>query len=274
MAPNSGAEDRRRLLSLAQDYAFQALAIDGNQARANWVLGWAHAFNREWEASHERFDRALALNANDYMVLNGAAWSHLIRGEIDASVQLMERSVALNPGDIANQGNFAQLLYWCEKWEDLKRQLNLLITLMPDNPGSYTMLARVASFLGDSEGVQANAAMAEARGAPYLALALSYGRIGDDVKARQMLAQWKASPQGSSSGASVQNSSERYSEHLVLKEYDSALDYLELAIDEGFPWDTARDVRFLSHHPAFDLVRDHPRFRELVRKSSLPFDRG
>ena len=82
-----------------------------------------------------------------------------------------------------------------------------------------------------------------------------------------MIAEAEAELQGSSSRSWIQE----YWIHVALKRYDAALDYLEHAIDEGFPWDAARNVHFLSHHPRFDPVRGHPKFRELVRKSGLPF---
>jgi TolB-like protein len=273
--PGFDAGEQRQLLSQAQNYATQALEIDSNQAHAHWVLGWTHAYKREWEASHRRFDRAVALNSNDPMVLNGAAWASLIRGEIDASVQFMERSIALNPGDVASQGNFSQLLYWSERYEDLKRQQSLMISLLPDKSGPYAMLAIVASILGDSESMRVNAAIAEkAPGTPYLGLAVAFSRIGDDMNARRLLAAAEAERQGSSSRSAIRHGYEGYFVHVALKEYDAALDYLESAIDDGFPWEAARDVRFLSHHAAFDPVRGHPRFPELVRKSGLPLDRG
>jgi len=273
VGPNFGAEDQRRLISLAKHYAQRAVEIDITQARVHWVLGWAHVLKREWSQSYRCFDRALDLNPNDYIVLNGAAWSKLNRGDIDTSLKLMERSIALNPGDIANHGNFAGLLYWCERWEDFERQENLMISLTPDAPGPYAELAMAASLMGDAESVRINAALAEARaGTPYFALAFAYSRIGDEAKAQQMVARAEAAAHGSSTRSWIQAPVEGFWEHVALNDYDLALDHLERAIDEGFPWDAPRDVQFLSHHPSFDPVRGHPKFQQLLQKTSLPLD--
>jgi len=260
-----GAEDQRRLASLARDYALRALAIDDAQPRAYWALGWVQIINREWETSRRTMERAYELDPNDYIVLNGAAWTGSGFGDCDAGTQRMARSVALNPGDIANQANFVQFLVMCGRWEEAKRQGDVLTALIPDAAGPYAMLAQIASFMGDTEGVRTYAAMAEARAdRPDLGLAMSYRRIGDDANARRIVDALNASGESRNF-----DSLERVAMHSVVNEYDTALDYLEHALEEGYPWSAARNLRYWSGHPQFDPLRPYPRFQELVRKAGL-----
>ena len=53
--------------------------------------------------------------------------------------------------------------------------------------------------------------------------------------------------------------------HAGLSNPETALDYLEKAVD-------VRDVRatFLSVEPKWDPMREHPRFKNLLRRMSLP----
>ena len=271
VGPDFDENDQRRLAGLARAYAHRALKIDDTQAQAHWALASVHTLNREWEAGQQRIARAYALNPNDYIILNGAAWDSLGRGDIDTGVQLMQRSVALNPGDFANQASAVGFLYMCERWEEAKRQATLLTTLAPNDPLGYVWLAQIASHVGDVESVHANASLAEARsnGPPYLTLAITFNRIGDQANARRVYDTVYAFFE-----PNYLNSWSEFWMHLAVNEHDVALDHLESALAQGTEWVPARDLHFLSHHPMFDPVREYPRFAELVQRAGLPLDRS
>lgn|GEM_PF-1283585 len=271
--PDFDVNDQRRFASLARDYALRALAIDSAQARAHWSLGWTHTLNREWEASQQSFERAYELDPNDYIVLNGAAWASLNRGDIDIGIQRMARSVALNPGDFANQGNYLGFLVWCERWEDAKRQAGIMTTLAPAASVPFDILAEVASFLGDSEGVRTNAAMAEERSdLPSPGLANAYRRIGDEANARRIFDASNVDASNVPDNPKTYNSLTKTVMYMAIEEHEVALEHLEHAVDDGFLWAVARDLHYLSHHPRFDPLRPYPKFQELVRKAGLPLD--
>jgi TolB-like protein/Tfp pilus assembly protein PilF len=271
VGPDFGVEDQRRFAALAAEHALQALELDPDQARAHWALASVQRLNRDWQAGQRSIDRAYAINPNDYIVLNAAAWNSLGRGEVGRGVQLMQRSVALNPGDFANQGNFSGFLIMSEQWEDARRQASLMITLAPDAAFGYDMLAQVLSHLGDSEGVRTNAAKAEARYpvTPSPTIANAYTRIGDEANARRIFDRIRAGV-----GSKTLNFWTRFWLHMAVGDHEVALNYLERALDEGFPPAAANELHYLSNHPRFDPIRAHPKFAELVQRAGLPRDQG
>ena len=269
VGPTFGAEDQRRFASLTEQYALRALAVDTEQARAHWALGWVQHLDRQWDSSQESFDRAYDANPNDYIALNGAAWGNLRRGDVDAGVKLMQRSVAVNPGDFANQGNFYRFLIMCERWQLAERQAGALATLFPQAAGPYRMLAEAASYAGDAEAAIANAAIAEARSdVPIPALAYMYYRIGDDANARRIF----DAVESNTRSAVALDSFQKFELHLAAKEHDVALDHLEHAVEQNYPHLAVSHLHFHSHHPMFDPVREHPRFADLVRRVAIALD--
>jgi hypothetical protein len=53
--------------------------------------------------------------------------------------------------------------------------------------------------------------------------------------------------------------------HLSVGDIDTALDYLEKAIDEFSPW-----IVWLGTEPKLDSIRDNDRFKQLLRRTGNP----
>ncbi len=263
-----GRDDQQRFVSLSVEYANRALEIDSQQARAHYALRWAHTINREWEASQRSAARAYELSPNDYVVLNSSAWDALARGDVDGAIDLMERSMAIVPGDFANQGNFAVLLRYAQRWDYAERQGLFVAKLVPDFAFAYLGLAATLAYSGDVEGARANAAIVEAKQPNEYAMsviAFVYRRIGDIKDAERLFNQWHPAGVPISTHPRIQ-----YNWHAAVGNTEAAIEQLEKALDQGFPWDYGRNLHYHSKHPYFDPVRAHPKFEELVRRAALP----
>lgn len=68
-----GGEDEASLTQLAATTAEKTLALDPKNADAHAALGLAAVRRHEWIAARERFDRALAIDANNVAALEGLA---------------------------------------------------------------------------------------------------------------------------------------------------------------------------------------------------------
>jgi len=264
------ANAQQRFISLAEHHARRSLELDDEQALAHAALSLVHLASQRWQAASQSTVRAYALNPSDYMVLQQAGWDHASRGKFDEGVRLVERAVELNPADVANIWNSGQLFYWLERWEDAKRQASLVTTLAPDASFGYAMLAQASAHTGDSESVRLNGAMAEARN-PTLddlkSIALAYGRIGDLDAARRIFDLANAGDE-----STIPDLGWQFSMHMAVKEYDTAVSYLERAIDENFPIRMALELHYWTNHPEFDPVRAHPMFDVLVQRAGMPIE--
>jgi len=57
---------------------------------------------------------------------------------------------------------------------------------------------------------------------------------------------------------------------MAVKDYETAMHYLEQAVATNFPQQLVLDFHFESAHPDFDPIRPHPRFDELVQLVAAP----
>ena len=59
---------------------------------------------------------------------------------------------------------------------------------------------------------------------------------------------------------------------MAVSEYDAAMSYLERAIDDNFPVGLVATLHFYANHPAFDPIRSHPKFDDLVQRAGMPIE--
>jgi TolB-like protein len=271
VGPGFNIDDQRRSIDLAQGYARRTLELDDRQAQAHLALAWARMLNRNWKAAFERFDRAYSLNPNSYFAVNNAAWTSLYRDDVELAIELVERSVELNPADFANQNNASELFYIAERWEDARRQAELVTKLAPDAAYGFASLALANARLGDAAGVRASAAMAEARNPnlhEYAKIAQAHSLIGDSGQAKRI---FDAASAGDESV--TRNPVFHYEMRMAIKDWEGAVSYAEKALLEGFHGYIIPNLHFRPGHPDFDPIRSHPKFEELVRMASTTVGR-
>ena len=202
--PSFNADAQWRFITLAEQYAQRALALDEEQALAHVAMSTVHGVHRNWAADLASMERAYALSPNDYRVVHQMGWRYASTGRVDEGLQLSRHSVELNPGDFANIWNFGQLLYFEQRFEEMKR-------------------LRMRRGFG---------AMAEARnpGAGLSGLAFWYGLIGDAEAAKRVsrIAQSEL-PSG------ILHPSDQFWLHMATKDYDLAIRHLDSVIATGFP---------------------------------------
>ncbi len=259
---------QQRLIRSAEQLARRALAIDENEARAKYALGFVHTCHRRWKTAQECYERVFLLDPNDYMAVHQGAISALMRGDLHTATKLMERSISLNPADAANVWAFGDALYWHEHWEAASEMANLTITLIPQSPLGYAQLARTSSRASDADAVRRNAALAEARNpqlTELVSIARAYGQIGDVDEARRIFDLACAGD-----AASVTDLRLRFWLHMAVKDFDTAIQCLDRSIQTNFPFLITCDFHKYHRHPDFDPIRTHPRFNALLQQIEIP----
>lgn len=92
-----GGEDLASLTDLAEASAERAFTLDENIAEAHAALGLVDLRRNDWLAAQEKFERALALDANMPIALEGLACLHADAGHFRDSLPHARRAVALQP---------------------------------------------------------------------------------------------------------------------------------------------------------------------------------
>ena len=255
--PSAGPSERARAAAL------RALAIDPELPEAHAALGWI-GFYHDWDWTHSErsFQRALALNPDDFSARLG--YSHLLAntGRFDDALAEIDRALQIDLLSPIAGSLKAQFLYHAGRHPEARKQVNATLERAP---GFW--IARVQAGLNQLEEGRPDEALASfeaARqsGGSWTPLALiGYTRAvsGQTAAARLVLGELTAARRSSYVPpyriATV---------HAGLGDAATALQWLERGLDE-------RDVRmvFLRVDPTWSALRREPRFITLLQRMNL-----
>ena len=136
--------------------------------------------------------RAVDANPLNHRAYQALAWALCYRKEFDASRHAAERTVALNPMDASAMAYVGQTIAYGGGWERGCELLQRAMELNPHHPGWY----RYPPFLnayrqGDYRGARDIALKMNMPGVSlvYVALAASYGQLGEREAAREAVSE-------------------------------------------------------------------------------------
>jgi TolB-like protein/Tfp pilus assembly protein PilF len=248
----------------ARTAALAALEIDEGLDEAHASLGFVKLFY-DWDAPRAaaEFRRALALNPSSAQAHYWYSSAFLNTGRYDESIAEAERAVELDPLSLHANTVLAWQLLGVRRYAEAREQLRRTIELDSGYAiahwllgGTYLFNARVAESLTHFE----RAVDLSAGSSWFLSsLGAAYARLGDESRARQILAMLE------------ERSQREYVRpfgfamiHLGLDEKTETLDFLEQAFEGRDP-----DMISLHYHPAWDDLRSEPRFIALVERVGM-----
>jgi TolB-like protein/tetratricopeptide (TPR) repeat protein len=258
-----GVLPSRSGLPEAEELLAKGLALDKRSATLNSTLGMLRMFQWRWAESEEAHRRAISLepaNAFSYMLY---AIFLSFMGRHDDAVSHAAKAVELDPLDLMTNFRLVQANCYAHHYEDAVRAGRIAIELTPDSPYTYFYLA--LSLLGleskDEAWEMAKTGKKLADGMPlgegyfgYLAGVLGHTdearRVVDELRARRETGYSPALP--------------IVGTYLGLGETANAFTWLEAALAERDPF-----LGSLLVFPAYDAIRDHPKFKRLVRELKL-----
>jgi tetratricopeptide (TPR) repeat protein len=100
---NVGGQDVQSLTQLAESSAERALSLEPGSSEATAAQGLVHMRRNEWVAARDRFERALELDANSIVALEGLACLLVDTGKLGAARPYADRAVALQPANVGAQ---------------------------------------------------------------------------------------------------------------------------------------------------------------------------
>jgi TolB-like protein len=241
--------------------ASRALQLDDSLAEAHLALaGIQHEWDWDWQGSQRTYKRALELNPKH---AGGRCWySHLLLSlgrhtEAIAEARLGEQ---LDPFSYVCGDAVGSALFFARRYDDCIEQQRKLTKTFPDAIGAYFGLGDCYILKGMfDEGLAA-----------YVKGATMAGLPRDDIKGMEEAYKrggWRSATRynlewGKRVGFGL---AARARDHIVLGEYDQALEQLEKLVTQHEPL-----AVFLQVSPWYDPVRSHPRFQALLKRMNFP----
>jgi TolB-like protein/tetratricopeptide (TPR) repeat protein len=259
-----GAMPPRTALREAEELVSKGLALDENSTRLHSTLGMLRMFQWRWAESEQAHKKALSLEPTNefphmcYPILCSFLGRH------DEAVFHAAKAVELDPLDLMTNFRLVQANCYAGRHEEAVRCGRIAIQLTPESPYTYFYLALSLVALGSKEEAWeiANTGRKLANGMPlgegyfgYLAGVTGHTvetrGVVDDLRARREKGYGPALPIAVT--------------YLGLGETAAGFQWLETALAERDPF-----LGSLMVFPAYDAIRNQPKFRRLAEQLKLP----
>ncbi|HOC16814.1 MAG TPA: protein kinase [Vicinamibacterales bacterium] len=251
----------------ARAAALRALDLDPGSGEAHASFALIHSiYDWEWEEAEAFYRRSIELNPGYATAHHWFALDFLANvGRLDEAQEELDLARQLDPLSAIIQEGKPYLLMMQRRYDEALAGFKALADLQPGFYKAYTTMGRTYSLMGRYE--EAIAMLERGRElsggeVPNIlgALGQSFGLAGRPDRARELLDQLAAL------------SREKYVPatcfaliHAGLGEHDAAVDWLERGAER-------RDLPLSSikTHPAYDSLREHPRFQALLARLRFP----
>lgn len=127
----------------AQQAAERALSLNPNLAEAYAVIGWIKTEDWDWTAADAAFQRALALEPANVVVLRRAAMFAAGMGRFDEAISLTLKSVDLDPLIPTTHFNLGSFKWYAGRLQETVASFRKALELNPDIPGRHSLLGQV-----------------------------------------------------------------------------------------------------------------------------------
>ena len=254
-----------RVLPLARDAARTALRLDPGLAESHGSIGIVKfCYDRDYEGAATEFRQAVAISPGDTFARHWLAHYLEVTGRLSEAHEEMRRIFDLDPLSPIYTTDLALQYYYMGRPEEVVQMSRTWGAPTEGSVFPWLVLAKAQAQLGQRDRSLATLEEVFRRDdSPYMRgwAAWLYGRLGRRDRALATITDLQAR-----TDREYVSSYAPALAYLGLGEREKALQHLEAAERE-------RSVTMLFEaglHPAFDVIRDEPRFRELLRRLNLP----
>lgn len=245
----------------AIEAAKRAVALDENLSEAHASLGFSlHAGRYEWSRSEYHLRKAIELNPSN---ANAYVWYAIVmytEGRFTEGLQYAQRSIEIDPLTPFNHHNVGWGLYYARRFDEAADTYRKVIAEFPSYSFGYYGLSKVQRINGSPGAaiheIQRAKELMDGSTFVMLAEAECYAADGQRQVAYEKLHQLE------------HRSRERYVSpyqlalsYCFLEDKEKAIELLVRASDEQEAW-----LNWMGVDPVFDVVRDDPRFDEILEK--------
>jgi serine/threonine-protein kinase len=239
----------------------RALELDPNLADAHYTLANLRTDAWDWAGAEQAFKRAIELNPSLAAAHNAYSNYLAVMGRHDQSIASIRRARELDPLSLIIHANAGYRLYFARRYDEAIESLNRTLELDRNYALAHILLGyNYAAKRMYPEAIAAyQQAIRSGMDSPgtQISLGAAYAGAGEIRKATEILKRI----QGSSAYVSP---AEVAVLHGALGQTEQAFASLERAYE-------AHDlqVQYLDADPAFDPLRDDPRFQKLLERVGL-----
>ncbi len=152
------ADDPEAMLRKAVQTAEQAISLGPNGPTAHVALGRACSLSKEIARGMQAFNRAIELNPSMTLAYQGVAFA-IVTEDPEESIEIINKILRLSPRDplrhiFYHQIAVAHLLL--ERYEQVEEWELKAISLKPDMPQNYRILAAAYGYMGETGKARAN----------------------------------------------------------------------------------------------------------------------
>jgi TolB-like protein/Flp pilus assembly protein TadD len=248
--------------------AKRAIAIDPSISECHASMALVHFwYDWKWLAAEEEFRRAIELNPSYTSAYQWYAAFLSTQGRFEEAQSAQKSARELDPFSLILNMNVADPLFFSRQYDRAAQHLLALLEHEPRFfPAQFQLGRAYVQLQMYTEAIAAfERAFQFSRDQQVrAALAHAYALAGRTLEARIILEEMKNDP------------SDRYVAspmiariYLGLGEFELAIDWLEKGLEERSYW-----MVFLKIDPVYDLIRSHPRFGQLLKRTGLDSPRA
>jgi tetratricopeptide (TPR) repeat protein len=249
----------------AKALAERARELDGSLVEAHAILGDVAAVDCDWPLAEASYKRALTLNPNSALALDGYAINYLTPwGRHDESIAALRRAIELDPNASLYRGDLVVALMLAQRNDETIEEAKRALEREPNLAWAWFSLGVAYSEKGAHdaaiEAFKKHAALVEQNFDALGGLGYAYGRAGKRDEALKVLATMKERAKKETFDpfgfAWV---------YLGLDDHDTALEWLQKAYDERPNFNLGP----MKVGPFYNRIRSDPRYVELLKKVGL-----
>ncbi len=246
----------------AKEAVTKALELDNNLAEGYAVLGELK-FTYEWDFAGAEKDllRAIELEPNSDLAHERYAFCLSVRGRFDEAIAEAKMAQEINPNSLQHQQVDGVILYLARRYDEAITQLRRVIEVDENHPTAYGWLLLACEMKGDDVQAYEWFLKSQKQTNPERIefYQNAYETSGWRGVRQQFFELQKLNEQKPSA-----NYFAMARQCALLGEKEQAFEYLNKAVEKR-----QGQMTMLNVEPAFDNLRDDPRFDELVKRVGL-----
>jgi serine/threonine protein kinase/Tfp pilus assembly protein PilF len=252
----------REYIPKAEAAGRKALELDENLPDAHLTMGNLNQYTWKWADAEREYKRGIELSPN--LGLAHRAYSQFlsIMGRHEEALAEAQRAKELDPVVTMANASVGYRLIFARRFDDAITDLRKTQALDPSFDFTHVLLGYAYSGKGQySEALNAfqeAVRLGDDSPSTQIYIASAYAKSGDAAKAREILKKLQ-------SGKDYVSPAELAILHAALGDKEAALASLEKGFSEH-----DLQLQFIKVDPAFDSLRESPRFQELLRKVGFP----
>jgi TolB-like protein/DNA-binding winged helix-turn-helix (wHTH) protein/Tfp pilus assembly protein PilF len=268
LAPVVGAMTPMVSMTKAKEAALRAIRLDPELASGYSNLGFVKAhFEFDWAGAQQDYLRALDLNPNDayaHMFYSNSYLSPM--GRHTEAIQEMQKAIAIDPFSAPVQAFLGRSYIWARQYDKALAQFKKCAEMFPGFAINHERLAQLYAFMGRfGEAIEEDTKARLLSGEDEVLVLKKETELRQSWTASSAHGYWK---QVLEFTQMPENPPEAYNSFFGtailqahLGDKPRALDALEKAYEQR-----ALAMTEIAIEPAFDPIRDEPRFQELLRR--------